>query len=86
MIVCVCASVSERKLRAVIADGATTMTEIERRCGAGAACGACRSAVRECLRECRLAAAYVSHVSHVSVEAPQASVEFAADAPELVTA
>ena len=73
MIVCVCASVSERKLRAVIADGASTMTEIERRCGAGAGCGACRSAVRECLRECRM-------------EAAQASIEFAADTPELATA
>jgi bacterioferritin-associated ferredoxin len=78
MIVCVCASVSERKLRAVIADGATTMSEIERRCGAGAGCGACRPAVRECLRECRLAAAQASVA---------ATVEFTpADAPELATA
>jgi bacterioferritin-associated ferredoxin len=53
MIVCVCANVSERKLRTVIADGATTMKEIERRCGAGAGCGACRPLVRECLQQCR---------------------------------
>ncbi len=59
MIVCVCAGVSERKLRAVIADGAATMREIERRCGAGAGCGSCHLAVRQCLRESREAAAAV---------------------------
>jgi bacterioferritin-associated ferredoxin len=74
MIVCVCAGVSERKLRAVIADGATTMREIERRCGAGAGCGSCRPAVRQCLRESREA------VAAVGMEFP------AADAAELAPA
>ena len=55
MILCVCANVSERDLRATIGDGATTMKEIGRRCGAGAGCGECRSAIRECLREHRAA-------------------------------
>lgn len=73
MIVCVCAGVSQRKLRAVIADGAVTMREIERRCGAGAGCGSCRLAVRQCLRESREGAA--------------AAVEFTvAEAAELVPA
>jgi bacterioferritin-associated ferredoxin len=57
MIVCVCAAVSERKLLAVIAEGAVTMREIERRCGAGAGCGSCRLTVRQCLRENRQQAA-----------------------------
>lgn len=57
MIVCVCANVSERKLRATIAGGATTLREIERRCGAGAGCGECRALVRECLRQCQAEAA-----------------------------
>jgi assimilatory nitrate reductase catalytic subunit len=74
MIVCVCAGISERTLRAVIADGATTMKGIERRCGAGGGCGACRPLVRECLRECR-------------AEAKQLAVEFArTDAPEFAAA
>jgi bacterioferritin-associated ferredoxin len=74
MIVCACANVSEAKLRAVIADGATTRKEIARRCGAGAGCGACRPLIRECLRECR-------------AEAAAASVEITpAIAPELVPA
>lgn len=53
MIVCVCANVSERQLRAVVADGATTLREVQRRCDAGAGCGACRDAIRACIRECR---------------------------------
>jgi bacterioferritin-associated ferredoxin len=70
MIVCICAGISEQKLRAVIVDGATTMKAIERRCGAGAGCGACRPLVRECLRECR-------------AESTQLAVEFTrTDAPE----
>ena len=60
MIVCVCANVTERKLRAAIADGATTMREIERRCGAGAGCGECKPLVRECLRQCKAEAACAS--------------------------
>jgi len=59
MIVCICAGVSERKLHAVIADGATTMKAIERCCGAGAGCGACRPLVRECLRQCEADAAAI---------------------------
>jgi len=53
MIVCVCANVSQRQLRAVVADGATTLREVQRRCDAGTGCGACRNAIRECIRECR---------------------------------
>lgn len=53
MIVCVCANVTERQLEAVIRDGATTMKEVARRCGAGAGCGTCRAHVRECLRQAR---------------------------------
>jgi len=73
MIVCVCAGVSERKLAAVVADGATTMKEVARKCGAGEGCGACRPLIRECLRECRAATL-------------QAAIEIPSDAPELVPA
>src|SRR4051794_17652684 len=61
MIVCVCANVSERKLRAVVSDGATTVREVQRRCAAGAGCGACHDAIRQCIRECR-AEAHVATV------------------------
>ena len=73
MIVCVCAGTSERTVRAVIADGATTLKQVERRCGAGSGSGACRPLIRECLRACR------AHMVQVTVEFPRA------DAPELAT-
>jgi bacterioferritin-associated ferredoxin len=57
MIVCLCANVSERELVATIASGATTVKEVGRRCGAGAGCGACKPFIRECLAQCRAAAA-----------------------------
>lgn len=56
MIVCLCANVSERKLDATIAGGATTLKEVERRCGAGAGCGTCRPMIRERLKLHRAAA------------------------------
>ena len=75
VIVCLCANVSERDLRATIAEGATTMKEVGRRCGAGAGCGACKSAIRECLREHRTQAA-----------ASEGEGIFAGGSPELVPA
>jgi len=78
MIVCLCANVSERKLRATIAGGATTVKEVERRCGAGAGCGACRPLIRECLRAACQASAS---------DADQAITAFVADAaPQSATA
>jgi len=73
MIVCLCAGVSERTLRAHIADGATTLKQIERRCGAGGGCGACRPLIRECLRECRAEACVAAELTR-------------AESPELATA
>ena len=72
MVVCACAGISERKLRAAIAKGAGTLKEIERHCGAGGGCGACRPLIRECLKECRLAAA-----ERACVPAPHAATELA---------
>ncbi len=57
MIVCLCADVSDREIRSTIADGASTVKEVGRRCGAGTGCGACRPLIRECLRQHRAAAA-----------------------------
>ena len=57
MIVCLCANVSERELAAIVADGATTVKEIGRRCGAGTGCGACKPLLRECVKRARAAEA-----------------------------
>jgi bacterioferritin-associated ferredoxin len=60
MIVCMCHPTSDRELDAIIDDGARTVEEISRRCGAGTGCGACLGELRErlqskgasCSRDC----------------------------------
>ncbi|MGH7398406.1 MAG: (2Fe-2S)-binding protein [Candidatus Rokuibacteriota bacterium] len=41
MILCLCRGISDRAVEAAIADGASTVAQIERACGAGGDCGAC---------------------------------------------
>lgn len=50
MIVCLCHPTSDRELDAIIDDGARTVEEISRRCGAGTGCGACVGELRERLQ------------------------------------
>jgi len=47
MIVCVCHPTSDRDLDAVIDDGARSVEEIGRRCGAGTGCGSCLGDLRD---------------------------------------
>ena len=47
MIVCMCHPTSDRELDAIIDDGARTVEEIGRRCGAGTGCGICLGELRE---------------------------------------
>ena len=47
VIVCLCHPTSDRDLDAVIDDGARTVQEIGRRCGAGTGCGACVDELRD---------------------------------------
>jgi len=47
MIVCMCHPISDRDVDAIIDDGARTVEEISRRCGAGTGCGACVDELRE---------------------------------------
>jgi bacterioferritin-associated ferredoxin len=42
MIVCECTGTSDKKIRNLVHEGATTVAEITRRCGAGGCCRACR--------------------------------------------
>ena len=63
MIVCLCHPTSDRDVDAIIDDGARTVEEISRRCGAGTGCGACLGELHErlqakggggaCNRDCR---------------------------------
>ncbi|MCA1683280.1 MAG: (2Fe-2S)-binding protein [Actinobacteria bacterium] len=54
MYACLCRAVSERNVRAAVADGATTVAQVRAACGAGTGCGGCLPALRRLLREDRL--------------------------------
>jgi len=49
VLICSCKAVSERTVRATIADGAATVEEVGRRCGAGTQCGGCHLLIEELL-------------------------------------
>ncbi|CAN7286542.1 (2Fe-2S)-binding protein [Trinickia sp. LjRoot230] len=52
MIVCVCKSVSDRKIRAAIADGADSFDELQFELGVTTCCGRCEASVREVMAQC----------------------------------
>jgi bacterioferritin-associated ferredoxin len=47
VLICLCHPTSDRDLDAVIDDGARTVQEIGRRCGAGTGCGTCVETLRD---------------------------------------
>ena len=51
MYACLCRAVSERNVRAAVADGANTVAEVRAACGAGTGCGGCLPSLRRLLRE-----------------------------------
>ena len=63
MIVCHCRAVSERAVIRAIDDGASEVSDIGDRCGAGTACAACHPELQRLLSEraARLAGAGASH-------------------------
>lgn len=66
MLVCHCNGVTDRHIRRSIREGASSTSEIARRCGAGACCGGCHEGIRKILhsemaeREERMAVIEVS--------------------------
>ena len=61
MLVCLCFPTSDRDIESAIEEGAQTVAEIGRRCGAGTGCGACVDELRDrltakganvCTRDC----------------------------------
>jgi bacterioferritin-associated ferredoxin len=55
MLVCHCAVVSDRTIRATIAAGADDVDAVGQGCRAGVACGGCRPAIEDLLAEAALA-------------------------------
>jgi bacterioferritin-associated ferredoxin len=51
MIVCHCFRVSDRQIRECAKNGAQTVSEVGRACGAGAGCGGCRPEISSLLGE-----------------------------------
>jgi bacterioferritin-associated ferredoxin len=51
MIVCVCKSVSDRKIRAAIADGMASFDELQFELGVALCCGKCEASVRDVMAE-----------------------------------
>jgi bacterioferritin-associated ferredoxin len=51
MYACLCRAVSERKVRAAVAGGASTVAQVRAACGAGTGCGGCLPSLRRLLRE-----------------------------------
>ncbi len=53
MIICLCRGLPESAIRATIAQGASTVAEIRRACGAGGDCGACCSKLADLVGQAR---------------------------------
>ena len=51
MIVCHCAGVTDRDIARLVEQGATTLGDITRNCGAGRNCAPCRAVLQEMLCE-----------------------------------
>ncbi len=50
MLVCHCHGVTDRQIRRLVRNGATTESDIARACGAGSCCGGCQNVVRKLVR------------------------------------
>jgi bacterioferritin-associated ferredoxin len=76
MVVCLCKNVSSRVIERHIADGAETLEEIGRRCGAGTECGGCRCELEDMLEqaECDRSCMRRSGEHHLPVLQPDANV------------
>ncbi|KZD03537.1 (2Fe-2S)-binding protein [Oceanibaculum pacificum] len=55
MYVCICNAISDRRVRAVIEDGAATVGQVYRACGSQPQCGRCRTTICDMLGERRAA-------------------------------
>jgi bacterioferritin-associated ferredoxin len=66
MIVCVCKSVSDRTIRASIAEGMDSFDELQFELGVATCCGKCEETVREVMAESGVCASRcgVSHAHH----------------------
>jgi bacterioferritin-associated ferredoxin len=69
MIVCVCKSVSDRKIRASIAEGNVTFDELQFELGVAMCCGKCEESVRDVMAQSGVCASRCG-VEHHTQTAP----------------
>ncbi len=67
MIVCVCKSVSDRKIRASIADGVDTFDELQFELGVAICCGKCEASVRDVMAQSGVCASRCGIEQHAQV-------------------
>lgn len=72
MFVCMCRAVKESRIRSVIAEGASTVDEVEAACGAGGDCGSCREEISELISEASLTRCARAHAER-DTHAPRAA-------------
>jgi len=78
MIVCVCKAVSDRTIRASIADGMDSFDELQFELGVSTCCGRCEESVREVMAQSGVCASRcgVAQPAQAPVLAPVAPVVF----------
>ncbi|MEX3629104.1 MAG: (2Fe-2S)-binding protein [Burkholderia sp.] len=64
MIVCVCKSVSDRKIRASLAEGVVSFDELQFELGVANCCGKCEESVRELMAEHGICESHCGVASH----------------------
>ncbi|WP_277186411.1 bacterioferritin-associated ferredoxin [Caballeronia sp. BR00000012568055] len=67
MIVCVCKSVSDRKIRAAIAEGMNSFDELQFELGVAMCCGKCEESVRDVMEQSGVCASRCGVEQPVSV-------------------
>lgn len=55
MLVCLCHPLSDSELEKLVEDGADSVEEIGRRCGAGTSCGSCVGELSDAIAKCEMA-------------------------------
>lgn len=53
MVICLCKGVSDRKIRSLVRDGATTLKEVMQSCQAGSDCGSCVCQLKQIIEATR---------------------------------
>ncbi len=53
MLVCLCKGVSDKKIRSLVENGASSVKQVMTSCHAGKDCGACICAVRDIIKQTR---------------------------------